>query len=58
MIELIHTTNGKQYLTPERVKIEVYNALVGLGGRAVIPEIADELYLDYDTVENSFTGKI
>lgn len=56
MIELIHTTNGKQYLTPERVKIEVYNALVGLGGRAVIPEIADELYLDYDTVENSFTA--
>ncbi len=53
LVELIHTTNGKQYLTPERLKKEVFDALVSSGGRATISEVADEIYVDFDLVENA-----
>ena len=55
LISLLHTTNGKEYLTPERLKREVYEALVSCGGRATIADIADELYVDFDLVDNALS---
>ena len=44
LIDLYHTTNGKEYLTPEKLKKEVLQALVANGGRSTIAELAQDCW--------------
>ena len=42
LVDLYHTTNGKEYLTPEKLKKEVLQALVANSGRSTIAELAQD----------------
>ena len=44
---LLHTTNGKEYITPERLLDEVYKCLEDNGGRVAIVDLPGILGVDF-----------
>ena len=38
--DLLHTINGREYLTPERLRGEVVDAVAGAGGRIALVRLA------------------
>ena len=56
LVELIHSTNGKFYLTPSKLRSEVYDALVNAGGRSTIGDLADEVGVNYNHVEEALAA--
>jgi len=53
LITLIHSTNGKFYLTPDRVNKEVLTSLGEFGGRASVADISTDLGIDFTIVEKA-----
>ena len=53
LVTLIHSTNGKFYLTPQRLKKEILVSLGDFGGRASVSDISTDLGVDFTIVENA-----
>ena len=53
MIQIIHSTNGKFYLTPAKLESEIISSIDDFGGRASIADIATDLGIDFTIVERT-----
>ena len=53
LVELINTTNGKCYLTPERLEKDILSTLNDYNGRAALADLATDLAVDYTLVEEA-----
>jgi len=51
LVQLLNTTNGKTYLTPERLEKDIMVALADHSGRAALADLATDLAVDYNLVE-------
>ena len=53
LIKLIHSTNGKFYLTPAKLETEIITSVRDFGGRASIADISTDLGIDFTIVEET-----
>ena len=51
LLEVLFTTNGKEYLTPKQLRNEVEDEIVARGGRVNITELAPVLNVDLPHIE-------
>ena len=51
--KLIHSTNGKFYLTPAKLETEIITSVRDFGGRASIADISTDLGIDFTIVEET-----
>jgi len=50
-VKLFHTTNGKEYLTPEQLDCEILDALNAAGGRVSITDLPNEVGVSLENCE-------
>ena len=51
LLQVLFTTNGKEYLTPKQLRNEVEDEIMVRGGRVNITELATVLNVDLDHIE-------
>ena len=51
LLEVLFTTNGKEYLTPKQLRNEVEDEIIARGGRVNITELAPVLNVDLPHIE-------
>ncbi|XP_037079233.1 E3 UFM1-protein ligase 1-like [Pollicipes pollicipes] len=51
LLDVVHTNTGKEYITPEQIGREIRDELIVNGGRIGLPELAQQLNIDFTHVE-------
>uniref|UniRef100_A0A6B2G7X7 E3 UFM1-protein ligase 1 homolog (Trinotate prediction) n=1 Tax=Myxobolus squamalis TaxID=59785 RepID=A0A6B2G7X7_MYXSQ len=50
LLDVIHTLNGSEYITPDRVKKEINDYIVDNGGRISLTELQKNINIDYSYI--------
>jgi Mn-dependent DtxR family transcriptional regulator len=53
LVDVLYTSNGKEYLTPKQLRLEVGDEIMAHGGRINITELAPILNVDLPHVERA-----
>ena len=58
ILDIIYTSDGKEYITPKQLQREISDEVYMSGGRIGIPELSNILTIDYSQIEAQASGLV